>query len=357
MKVLLACGGTGGDIFPAVALAQALTEASPDLTIVFVGTEKGMERKILQRTPWRLETIEKITFADKKGVSKAMTLWPWLGVLVSCWRLLRRERPNVVAGVGGYVAAPVLIAAFFLGIPALTIEPNALPGLANRLLKYFVKEVIVAYPETEKYFGQKARRLGVPVRSELIKDAATTHPPSDHRNIFVFGGSLGAKKINQAVLEALALLPDWRGRIHFIHQIGSTMDASTVQQAYRKHGFSAEVFPFIEKMGTYYGKADLVIARAGGNTIAELIALRKPALLIPYPHARDKHQEANARFLEASGGALVLLDEDLTGEQLAKTIREVLGKPTLLASVAEKLKTLGGGNAAEQVAKRCLALR
>lgn len=354
MKVLLACGGTGGDIFPAVAVAQALTEKKKEIEIVFVGTNKGMERAILNKTPWRMETIEKVTFADKKGLKKVNALLPFLKVLVSSFRLLKREKPNVVAGVGGYVAAPVLMMAFSLGIPALTIEPNAIPGLANRVLKYFVGEIIVAYPETERFFGKKASRLGVPVRKDLISGALMT-PASDRKIVFIFGGSLGAKKINEGILEALPHLKDWRAKIHFIHQIGSTRDAKSVQETYQRYGFSAEIYPFIEKMGPFYGQADFVISRAGGNTIAELVALQKPSLLVPYPYAREKHQEVHARFLEKIGGAKVLLNEDLTGERLAKTIHEFLSQPELLAKMSKSLKALGSQDAAEKVAQRCLA--
>lgn len=300
--------------------------------------------------------IEKAAFANKRGLKKLTALFPFLGNLVKSFRLLKRERPNVVVGVGGYVAAPVLMTAFLLGIPALTIEPNAIPGLANRLLKYFVREVVVAYPETEKFFGGKARRWGVPVRKNLMAEAAAAASTPDCKTVFIFGGSLGAKAINEAVLEALPWLADWKGRVHFVHQTGAAMDAQSVQQVYQKYGLSAEVYPFIETMGTCYGRASFVISRAGGNTVAELAALHKPALLIPYPHAREQHQAANARFLEAAGGARVLLDENLTGAHLARIVREFLAKPELLAEMSERLKTLGGPEAAERIADECLNL-
>lgn len=352
-KILLACGGTGGHVFPGVALAQAFEEKREDVEIVFVGTSRGIEEKILGKTKWRLEMIETPSFADRKGFWKWTALFPFLKALFLAKRLLKKERPSFVIGIGGYAAAPFLMMASLLNIPNLTIEPNAVPGLSNRVLKYFVDQVVVAYPGLEKYFGKKTRLLGVPVRRDLM-EGTSEQKSLEKKVVFLFGGSQGAKKINEGILEALPYLSDLKEKIHFVHQVGSKLDPKKFKASYGKLGFSAEVYPFIEKMAPFYGRADFVIARGGANTVAELTALKKPSILIPYPFASGGHQEANARSLEKRGGAKVLLDSEVHGERLANFIREFVLRPDLLKEMSSRLAKLEGMAAADKIAEECL---
>lgn len=351
MKILLACGGTGGHVFPGVALAENFEKKVRGVEIVFIGTPRGIEKDVIGKTKWRLEMIETPTFADKNGFRKLSAVFKLFGAFRQSRLLLKKERPSLVVGVGGYVAAPLLIMASLMCIPTLTLEPNAIPGLSNRLLKYFTTRVVTSYPEAQKYFGKKGLLLGVPVRGEILRESRV---PSPKKVIFIFGGSRGAKAINEGITKALPYLKDLKNGIHFVHQVGPQSNPEIFSAAYQQQGMSAEVYPFIEKMGIFYAKADLVIARAGANTVAELVAVGIPGLLIPYPHAQGNHQEANARYLEKSGGALVLLESEMSGERLARMIRELLTTPETLKTMAANLTKLGWNNAAEKIVEECL---
>lgn len=356
MKILFACGGTGGHIFPGVALAESFEEKIPGVEIVFVGTERGMEKEILSKTRWRLEMIIAASWVDKKGIKKLEALSGFVRSLSQARLLLKKERPQLVVGTGGYAAVPVQWAASRMRIPTVAIEPNSFPGLANRLLQYFVDRVVVAYPGMEKFFGsKKILQLGIPVRKNLFREVAA-EGLQGRRVFLVFGGSQGAQKINETLLQALDDLKDLKDKIHWIHQIGRKAPREFYEKAYLEKGFSAEVFPFIDDMGSVYAKAHFVIARSGANTVAELAALKKPSLLIPYPFAAGGHQETNARFLESVGGAKVILDGDANGKAFAKIIREMIESPSLLQMMEKNLEGLRYANAGEKIVEECLEL-
>lgn len=365
MKVLLACGGTGGHVFPGVAIAEKFRDVLSESEILFVGTPRGMEKKIIGQTDWRLEMMEAASFADKKGWDKIRALGRVLKSLKGARDLLKREEPNLVIGVGGYAAAPILLMASLMGKPTVTIEPNAYPGLSNRLMRHFVDRVIVAYPGMEKFFGRKTRQFGVPVRKGLFENSIQTPLPDarcqmpDRKTILVFGGSQGARRINESVVASLDFLADLKGALHFIHLIGDssdTTDPASYEKIYKEKGFSAEIHSFIEKMGPLYKRADFVIGRAGGNTVAELMAFNKPSLLIPYPHAAANHQEINARSLEEEGGVKVLLDAETNGGSVSKVIRDMVKSPQLLETMCENLSKLGNRDAAGKIVEECLEL-
>lgn len=352
MKVLLACGGTGGHIFPGLALAESFEEKVPGVELVFVGTPRGMEKEIVGKTHWRLEMTEAVSWVDKKGFARLGALGPFARSLWAARRLLKKEMPQLVVGSGGYASLPVLGMASWLRIPTFTLEPNAVPGMANRALKFFVDRVVVAYPGMEKFFNsKKLLSLGIPVRKNLFREKETVETK---RVFLVFGGSQGAQKINEGLLNALDILRDLKDKIHWIHQVGKAAPVEAFEKAYREKGFSAEVYPFIDDMGKFYAKAHFVIARAGANTVAELAALHKPSLLVPYPFATGGHQEANARFLESAGGAQVLLNGAVNGETLAKAVREVVETPSLLKMMEANLAKLEANKAAERIVEECL---
>lgn len=354
MKILIACGGTGGHIFPGIALAEEFSILCPDAEIVFVGTTRGLEQRIFSGSKWRLELIEAVSFADKSGFEKITSLFPFLVSFLRTRSLILKENPDLILGVGGYASAPVLIAGRLSGKNCYAIEPNAIPGLSNRLATYFVKEVFVAFDGMEKYFGRKAIKTGVPIRRS-IKSRADHFKDLSKKTVLIFGGSQGAKAINENVLKALNHLGDLKETVTWIHQIGSFANLAEVEAEYARLGFQAEVYPFINDMATVYDKADFCISRSGANSVAELLFLQKPCLLIPYPNSASNHQEANAKQMADLGIAKMLQEKELTPEKLASMLREILTTPTSLS----KMKTAFGPQkrefAAEVIAKRMLA--
>ncbi|MDP2599738.1 MAG: undecaprenyldiphospho-muramoylpentapeptide beta-N-acetylglucosaminyltransferase [Deltaproteobacteria bacterium] len=357
MKILMACGGTGGHLFPGMAVAESFGEKVPAAEIVFVGTDRGLEKQVLAKTDWRLEMMRVPSLADKKGLKKIGAVFGVCRSLAQAHRLLKKEKPDLVIGTGGYAAGPVMMLASMRGIPTVAVEPNFVAGLTNRLLKPFVDRVVVANPALEKLFGKKTVVLGVPVRKSILKSYdSTTVRRYDRTTVFIFGGSQGAKTINDGMLSALPHLQDLKDKIHFIHQVGGQARVEDFEKAYREAGFSAEVYPFIENMGAFYEKASFVISRAGANTLAELVALKIPALLIPYPFSAAGHQEANAKMIERAGGAVVLNDRHASGEGLSGAVRKMVESPDRLNEMRANLDKLGNPDAADRVVDLCLQL-
>lgn len=353
MKILIACGGTGGHIFPGIALAEEFLLLRRDAEIVFVGTPRGLEERIFSGSKWRLELIKAVSFADKRGWNKILSLPGFFVSVWKCGRLLRKEKPDLVFGVGGYAAAPVLIAARFLGVPSYAIEPNAVPGLSNRLARFFVREIFVAFDGMEKFFGRKVVKTGVPIRRS-IKSRSDHFKDTSRRTLLVFGGSQGAKAINEAVIGALPLLADLKDRISWMHQVGRDADLAAVQAEYARFGFDAEVTPFIDEMATAYDKADFCVARSGANSVAELLFLKKPSLLIPYPLAAADHQTANARRMVDLGVARMIPESELDPEKLATLLRELLLSPDGLSRMQSSFGPGQPDFAAAIIAKRIL---
>lgn len=357
MKVVLACGGTGGHIFPGMAIAESFRKLKKGVEIVFVGTPRGLEGEILPKAGWRLEKIPMPSLADKKGLKKITALWEVLGALKKARHFLKQERPGLVLGVGGYASGPVLLAASWMKIPTVIVEINAVPGLANRILKYFVDHIFICAPELESFFGKKkTTTISTPVRESILQaglQTARREKQNGKTVIFVFGGSLGARKINAALLDALPYLTPLKEKIYFIHQVGKNENSLLIREDYKQKGFSAEVHPFIQEMESFYRRSDFVIARAGANTVAELKALHLPSLLIPYPHSAGGHQEANARALEKLGGAKVLLENEATGEALAGVIQQMVTTPTLMKEMQKKLFSFGKENGADAIVQWC----
>ncbi len=355
MKILMVCGGTGGHLFPGMAVAESFKEKIPNAEIIFVGTPRGLEKEVLAKTNWRLEMITVPSLADKKGLKKIGALFGILGSLRQAQRLLKKEKPDLVVGTGGYSAGPVLMMASMMRTPTVTIEPNFVSGLTNRLLKPFVDKVVVANPALKQLYGKKTVVLGVPVRKSVLQ-SAISNQRSAISTIFIFGGSQGAQAINEGIVTALPFLKDLKDKIHFVHQIGRKNPTEIFAQKYREAGFSAEVHPFIENMGLFYSKSSFVIARAGANTLAELVALKIPGILVPYPHAAAGHQQTNAMVLERAGGAHVLQEAHLTGERLAGVIRKMMESPDTLNTMRANLDKLGSSKAADDIVDLCLGL-
>ncbi|MBL8191516.1 MAG: undecaprenyldiphospho-muramoylpentapeptide beta-N-acetylglucosaminyltransferase, partial [Acidobacteria bacterium] len=308
ISVIIAGGGTGGHIYPGIAIAQEFKRRHADTEILFVGTARGLETKIVPREGFELHLIE---VAALKRVSllkriKSLLLLPKSFLAVRS--LIQEVRPDVVIGVGGYASGPVVLMASLMGVPTLVAEQNALPGFTNRMLARFVKAAAVTFDEAKKYFGDKAVITGNPVRAEFF--TVSPKAATEQTHLFITGGSQGARAINLAIIDALPLLVEEKDKLSITHQTGES-DYDKVRAAYLELGWRVEVKPFVEKMVEEFAKADLVMTRAGATTVAELAAAGKPALMIPFPFAADDHQRKNAEAVERAGAGRMILQAEL----------------------------------------------
>ncbi|WP_338864353.1 undecaprenyldiphospho-muramoylpentapeptide beta-N-acetylglucosaminyltransferase [Myxococcus stipitatus] len=356
MKVLIAGGGTGGHLFPGIALAEEVVTRHHANEVVFVGTERGLEARVVPREGYPLELV-KVQGLKGKGLFsllKALVALPL--AFIESFRILVRQKPDVVVGVGGYASGPVVMAAWLMGIPTAIQEQNALPGFTNKVLGKMVRVVFIAFEEARRFFPEKKVQLiGNPIRRKLMDNYLRSHVAHEHFSVLVFGGSLGARGINQRMLEALDSLGDLKGDVRFVHQTGKN-DLETVRKGYADKGFQAEVVEFIDDMSSAYAKADLVVCRAGATTLAELTVCKKASILIPFPHATDDHQTVNARALVDAGAALMFQESELTGQKLAETLRMLKSQPERLKGMEKKAALLGRPEAAKELADVCVDL-
>lgn len=352
MKVVLAGGGTGGHVFPALALARELRVRA--IEALMVGTPRGLEAAIFAAEGFPVEVIrvEGLKGMTVRAQARSLALLPQ--ALVHSLYLVGHYQPDVVVGMGGYAAGPVSMAAVLRRIPLLIHEQNCSPGLTNRILARMADTVAVTFEESQSVFGRQVVVTGNPVRREILeadrhKGCEAFHLDPGKVTVLVFGGSQGARRINRAVAEALPHLAESQGRLQIVHATGER-DFDLVEEAYRAWKGEARVLPFIQDMASAYAAADLVVSRAGATTIAELTALGKPAILIPYPFATHDHQRLNAEELVRVGGARVVLDRDLTGYRLASDLRTLLGDPPALAEMGRAAQKLGRPHATSHLA-------
>ncbi len=359
MRVLIAGGGTGGHLFPGIALAEEIVTRHPKNDVVFVGTNRGLEARVVPQNGF---VFEAITSRGLKGMGVLKLL---LGLLTLPWsfiealRLVWKYRPDIVIGVGGYSSGPVVMAAWLLRVPTAVQEQNALPGLTNRLLGRFVKSVFVSFDETQRLFGTgKAHVLGNPIRRALLDNFLKPSTVHEKFTVLIFGGSLGARGLNTRVVDALAFLAVEKDSMRLVHQTGKA-DLETVKQGYEGKGFDAEVREFIDDMSTAYLGSDLVVCRAGATTIAELTTCKKASILVPFPFATDDHQAVNAKALVDAGAALMFREGELTGEKLATAILELKRDTSRLQKMEKAAGLLGRPEAAREIAdvlqQMCLA--
>jgi UDP-N-acetylglucosamine--N-acetylmuramyl-(pentapeptide) pyrophosphoryl-undecaprenol N-acetylglucosamine transferase len=369
MRVLIAGGGTGGHLFPGVAIAEEVMRQAPDSEVLFVGTERGIEARILPELGWRL------AFIQVSGLKTVGPLQKVLGLLRlprSLWqslRLLRQFRPDAVIGVGGYASGPVLLVARLTGRPTAILEQNSIPGLANRILGRLVQAVFLSFDDARRFFRPGVVHLtGNPIRRairEALGPESTSHdtqntgpekaalgtaggPPT----LLVMGGSQGAVAVNTLVCEAGALLAARGLHLRIVHQTGAA-DLERVQARWRELGIAVDCRPFIQDLATEYSRCDLVVCRAGATTVAELGIAGRPAIFIPYPFAADNHQELNAREMVNRGAALMMRQAELTAGQLADAIADLLADPERLAAMRRAMKSLGRPDAARDIVHWC----
>ena len=353
-RLLIAGGGTGGHLYPGVAVAMEARKE--DIEVLFIGTEKGIEARVLQREGFNLRTIKAGRLKGMGMAEKVRTLAGIPGGIFQAAGIIREFGPQAVIGVGGYASFPAVAAARLAGIPVVIQEQNAYPGLTNRILGKIADAVAIGFEEAKSFFP-KGRSVftGNPIRGGMLavdKGAALEAwglKPGMF-TVLVFGGSGGAHRINKGMTDAIATLGGLEENIQFIHQTGGN-DLQMVEDAYAGSGFTARVSPFIYDMAGAYACADLVVCRSGALTLAELTALGKPSLLVPYPHAANNHQEANARALEKSGAAKVIVDSEATGERLAAEIKVLMDDRDTLAVMSGMCRALGKPGAAVEVLK------
>ena len=345
MRVLFAGGGTGGHLFAALAVAEELRRRAAH-EILFVGTDRGLEARGVPAAGFELQTVHAKAL---KGVSFGRKLAHLLLLPKSLWEaalILRKFRPQVVVGTGGYSSGPMLLVAGMVQIPTLLIEPNSVPGFTNRILALGVSRAVIGFEAAERYFGRKAVLTGNPVRPVFfdVRPRGRSSPPA----ILIMGGSQGSEAINRAVVQALPMLRERLPTAEFYHQTGEK-DYNGVREAYARQGLLATVFPFTENLAEIFAKIDLVIARAGAITVAELAASGKAALLVPFPAATDDHQMENARAMEQVGGAKVLPQSGLDGERVAGEIIGLFGDPARLDRMEVAAHTLARPDAARRI--------
>jgi UDP-N-acetylglucosamine--N-acetylmuramyl-(pentapeptide) pyrophosphoryl-undecaprenol N-acetylglucosamine transferase len=344
--ILIAAGGTGGHLFPGIAVADELKARDPETRVVFVGTPRGLESRLVPQAGYELEMLPILPLNGVGPVRllKGLLALPW--AMLKAVQLVRRLRPFAVLGVGGYAGGPTVLVAALLGIPTVILEPNAKPGFTNRVLKPFVRHAACSYDEARREFGSKGVVTGNPVRGGFAKLAPKWHVPP--MTLLAFGGSQGARIINKTLAAALPLLPG-RDQVRIVHQTGPASH-DEVAAAYKTAGREAEVLAFLDDMQARFAQADLVLCRSGATTAAELTAAGKASVLVPFALAADDHQRSNARALESAGAARMIEEKDLTPERLAAVLGELLGDTARLTAMEEAARKLARPDAAARVA-------
>lgn len=344
-RIVLAAGGTGGHIYPAIVIARNIKENYPHWRVLFVGAKGGMEEEIFRKEDLSFKTVPVRGLKGKRWTQKLMNLLILPLGIAKALAIIISFKPNLVMGFGGYPSAPAVLSAIILRRPVIIIEQNLYPGFTNRFLSRFSRAAAVSFEESKSFLKGRVVVAGNPVREEFYR--IKSRVKGRRVNLLIFGGSQGAHTINLLMLSALPLLREYRDRLKIIHQSGKK-ELQWVTTGYEKEGFNARVVPFIYNMAEEFQKADLILCRAGASTIAELAAAGKAAILIPLAGSANGHQRLNAESL-ARQGAAVALWEDLTGERLAKEIINLIGKPGRIKQIEEAVRNQGKPEAAQKI--------
>lgn len=350
MKVLIADGGTGGHIFPAIAVADELKKRGDVEAILFTGTELGLENDLVPRHGYELKLIRVGGLIGKSVFVKLKTLMQLPFAYLECRRIMKEFAPSVVIGFGAYASGPALVAAARGNIPILMVEPNAIPGFTNRMALRFADKVAVPFEDTRRVFAGKAVVTGIPIRN-------LTPKPYSHEKLTVgiLGGSQGARAINKVVTEALPQLAALSSQIHLIHQTGKH-DFEEIRAEYDRIAPFYEVTAFVHNVEDFYNRCDLLICRSGAITLAEITALGKPAVLVPLPTSTHGHQEENGRRLAQAGAAEMILQKDFTRTELLSLLKRTLDSPETLRAMAAASLKMGKPDAARVVADLALEI-
>jgi len=361
MRVIIAGGGTGGHLFPGLAIAEELKRRNGMTEIIFVGTEHGIEARVVPKEGYPIKFLRAEGMMGIPLHRRIPAMAKMILSFLDSYKIIKLVRPDILIGVGGYASGAIMLIAACMSIPTVILEQNCIPGFTNKVLGKFVNAICITYQESMPFFPKEKTFLtGNPVRMHILKGSRE----SGYRffsleenlfTVFVFGGSSGARSINTAVIDSLRSLNDLRDNIQFLHQTGSG-DYEHVSNAYRDLGFRGMVTPFIYQMGEAYAVSDIVISRAGATTLAEMTALGKPAILIPYPYATGHHQELNAMKLLDMGAAKMILDSELSGESLAHSIRELYENEAMRTEMQKHSRILGRPEASEKVVDIAMSL-
>jgi UDP-N-acetylglucosamine--N-acetylmuramyl-(pentapeptide) pyrophosphoryl-undecaprenol N-acetylglucosamine transferase len=346
MRLLIAAGGTGGHIYPGIAVAKEVMRRDGASIVRFVGTARGLETRLVPQAGFELSLIESAGLKNVSLVARARGLFILPKSFLAARRLIREFKPDIVIGAGGYVSGPVLLMAALMRVPTLVMESNALPGWTNRVLARFVDRAAVTFEASLPYFRGKGVLTGNPVRREFFDIPAKTRDTARF-SLLVFGGSQGARAINDAMTAALPLLEAERGTLFITHQTGE-QDFEPVRRGYMDAGWAerSDVRRYIDDMVAEFAKTDLIICRAGATTSAELVAAGKAAIMIPFPFAADDHQRKNAEALSEAGAARMILQQELSAERLAKEISALVREPDAITRMEDAGRRLARGDAA-----------
>jgi UDP-N-acetylglucosamine--N-acetylmuramyl-(pentapeptide) pyrophosphoryl-undecaprenol N-acetylglucosamine transferase len=344
MKVLIAAGGTGGHIYPGIAVANELMKRHPGSEVLFVGTARGLEKRIVPDNGYQLALINSAGLKNVGFVGKLKGMAVLPRSFFEARKIVRDFRPDVVLGAGGYVSGPVVLTAHFMRCPTMIMDSNALPGFTNRRLARFIDKAALAFDAAKPFFGNKAVVTGNPVRDEFFSIVPRENGTT--LNILIFGGSQGARAINEAMLAALPLLDDIKDRLSIIHQSGET-NYEAVRTGYEAAGWGhVDVRPYIKDIAESFAFADLIICRSGATTCAEIAAAGRAALMVPFPGAADDHQRKNAEAMAERGACLMLLQSELTGERLANVLNGLINDTKQLDEMGKAARAMATPNAA-----------
>jgi UDP-N-acetylglucosamine--N-acetylmuramyl-(pentapeptide) pyrophosphoryl-undecaprenol N-acetylglucosamine transferase len=347
MRILIAGGGTGGHVIPALAIGREL-KTRYGAEVLFVGTARGMENRLVPQAGFGLMRVKVGALKNVSAMTRLRTLFDLPRAVVDARKIIKVFNPDVVVGVGGYASGPAMAAAILMHIPTLAFEPNFVPGFANKIVGHRVSAAAVHFEQTQKFF-RNAQVVGVPVRAEFFK-VATTNSDDRAPALLVFGGSQGAQAINQAMVAAAPEVLRQIPRLRITHQTGER-DYNEVQSAYARAGVQAQVSAFIDDMPAAFAGADLLLCRSGASTVAEITAAGKPAIFVPFPRAADDHQRRNAEAIAQGGAAVLVPQAELTPERLTQVVTELFAHPERLKEMAERARALSHHDAAGRVAR------
>lgn len=354
LTVVIAGGGTGGHLYPGLAVAREIVARDPGARVSFAGTARGIEARVVPKEGFDLDLIRSAGLKGGSVVARARGASLLVPGFADGWRILSRRRPDVVLGVGGYSSGPVVLAAALRGMATMILEQNAVPGLTNRLLARWVRVAAVTYPATLTFFRGRGVVTGNPVRREFIVEAGAPEPTGAPK-VLVLGGSLGARAINAAMRDAAPQLASRLPGLSLVHQTGER-DLAGVRDAYARAGLEARVEAFLDPVAPEMRSSHLVVCRAGATTLAELAASGRPAILIPWPGAADDHQRQNAQVLADAGGAVLLDERETTPAALADRILELLNDAARRNDMSRAMRRMAMPDAAARIVDRVFAL-
>lgn len=355
MRVIIAGGGTGGHIFPAVSIAEEIMDKDKNNEILFIGTKRGMEGELVTKKGFNIDFIRSYPILGKSMLFKLKGLIYTLVGMYESIKIFNKFNPEIVVGVGGYVSGPVVLSAFIKRIPRVICEQNSIPGITNRVLSYFANKIFVTFEKSKPFFNREKTLLtGNPIQKKFSDMNLKNDKKAAHKkfSILILGGSQGARKLNAVLPDCIAMISDKNIRV--VHQAGQK-DYESVSNKYLQHKIDASVYDFIDSIEDFYKDADLVIARSGAGTIAEICSIGKPSILIPFPFATHNHQYHNAKVLQECGAALLIEDEKLDCKNLSLAIKGLLDR-SKLKNMAEKAKDLGKPEASKLIVENMYEL-